>query len=212
MPHCFVSTLACCHVHCHMAMLRWSSRLLAGTFALCATQGLHVCNCFLALDPLIALGNGASVHAVVASRLRARHLDTSRRRTRGQQEDKKRTTGRQGLETGWQPRPSWRQQGDNRRKRGGQEQDKGRTRRGEDKDWRQASSRAKLECWNKDKKRTTRQQVDIGFTGAAKLDTSRRGTQRSPARPATASFFFLRENPNSTLLGEQGGITIQYYL
>ena len=81
-----------------------------------------------------------------------------------------------------------------------------------DKDWRQASSRAKLECWNKDKKRTTRQQVDIGFTGAAKLDTSRRGTQRSPARPATASFFFLRENPNSTLLGEQGGITIQYYL
>ena len=55
------------------------------------------------------------------------HLDTSRRTTRGggqeeeKTEDKKMTTGGQGLETGWQPRPSWRQQENNRRTKRGQE-------------------------------------------------------------------------------------------
>ena len=80
--------------------------------------------------------------------LPCRHLDTSRRATRGQREDKvwKRTTGGQG-------------EGKTRTKRIQQK----------DKDWRRASIRAMT-----NKKRTTRkQQADIGFTGAAKLDTSR---------------------------------------
>ena len=75
---------------CHVAIaavLR-SLRLLASTFRLGATQGLRVCNCFLALDSLLR-----------ACTLPWCHLCHSRRTTRGQQEGQKRTTGGQGLET-----------------------------------------------------------------------------------------------------------------
>ena len=44
-----------------------------------------------------------------------------------QQKENERTTGGQGLETGWQPRPSWCQQEDNRESRRGQKEDNRRT-------------------------------------------------------------------------------------
>ena len=51
---------------------------------------------------------------------------SKKRATEGQEEektkDKKRTPGGQGLEAGWQPRPSWCQQEDNRRTRRRQEE------------------------------------------------------------------------------------------
>ena len=97
-----VSPLACCHIcmlaGCHVAMLQYCGLRLAGwhSFPLGATQGLRMCNCFLALGlgPLIALGGRASRwHAVMAScQLPYGHLDTRRRtKWRGQAGGKART-------------------------------------------------------------------------------------------------------------------------
>ena len=92
---------------------------------------------------------------------------------RGQEEekteDKKTTTGRQGLETGWRPRPRWCQQEDKKR----------RTR--EDK-----KAAAKLHT-RKDKKRTTGGQCpDTAFTNSkllGKQEADKRREQAWPARP-----------------------------
>ena len=106
-----------------------------------------------------ALGDGAlCAHAVVVSLLyTCRHAviwttaeeqqGDNRRTRRGQREHKRRTTGGQGLETGWQPWPSWstRRTGKERKKRGQQE----------DKVWRPAGSRGQAAHQKKDKRRAT---------------------------------------------------------
>ena len=116
---CFLELSACsARSHtltgCHLAMLRYCG----------ATQGLRECDCFLALGPVIALGDGASraarchsvmstcCHAVIWTPARGQREDKKdKARRRGQElertKDKKRTTRRQGLEAGWQLRPSW---------------------------------------------------------------------------------------------------------
>ena len=102
-----------------------------------ALAGWHTRLARVQLDPFV-LGNGAvmvfCLHAAILSsghQQQGGQEDNGRKKKRrrsGQKEektkDKKRTTGGQGLETGWQPRPSWCQQEDNRGTSGGQEEDK----------------------------------------------------------------------------------------
>ena len=126
----------------HAAVLR-SSRLPAGAFPLGATQGLRVCRCFLALDPLIALGNGcfacARCHGIMSTCSHAviwtpAEQGVNRRTRRGQEQ------------------PKEDKEEDNRRTRRGQGEGKERTKR---KESRRASSRASLEeAQEEDNRRT----------------------------------------------------------
>ena len=122
----------------HAAVLR-SSRLPAGAFPLGATQGLRVCRCFLALDPLIALGNGCFActrcHGIMSTCSHAviwtpAEPGVNRRTRRGQEQPK---------EDGGQGR--------------GQQEDKTRTRRGQKE--RNRDGLAAAPAWKKHKKRTT---------------------------------------------------------
>ena len=197
MPRCFV-VLSCVHADSlprgHAAVLR-SSRLLPGPFPPGATQGLRD---LAHVQFLYRIGPFDCVWGRCFARERCHGVMFTCchaaiwKREEGQQGDnrttKKRTTGGQGLETGWQPWPSWCQQGT----RGGRRGDKKKTRGEKERIKRtRYGDQPAAAHQKKDKKRTTGGQENNKRTDNAR-------TQR--LWPASS---FLRENPNSKLFGKK---------